>query len=125
MKHLNITKKIFAAVHDNVNEADMTEDQKTIYATCWKDYTDLQTLFKTVGDWTAARYQGNALSTEEQQQREAYYSALEAQEEKLRDSADALNNAFGKRLIKANWNQKIKYWSEKGSDVNEVYVDFR
>ena len=125
MKHLNIAKKIFAAVHDNVDEASMTEDQKTIYATCWKDYTDLQTLFKAVSDWTAARYQGNALSAEEQKQRDAYYEALKEQEQKLHESGDALNNAFGKRLIKANWKQGVKYWSEKDSDVNEVYVDFR
>ena len=125
MKYLNITKKIFAAVHDKVDENTMTDEQKTIYATCWQDYTDMQKLFQTVSDWVAAHYQGNALSDSEYAQRKSYYDALTAQEKKLKASANALNTAFGKKLYSAKWDQSIKDWSEKGSDVNEVYVDFR
>lgn len=125
MKHLNIAKKLFDKVHDTIDESTMTDEQKTKYAVCWKDYTDLRTIFNTTSDWVAARYQGNALSDSELKQREEYYALLKTQEEKLRASADELNTAFGKKLISAKWNQSIKNWSEKGSDVNEVYVDFR
>ena len=124
MKYLNITKKIFAAVHEKVDESTMTDEQKTIYAVCWKDYTDLRTIFNATSNWVAAHYQGNKLSDSELKERDEYYSLLKQQEEKLRDSADALNAAFGKKLITAKWNQSIKNWSDKNSDVNEVYVNF-
>ena len=124
MKYLNITKKIFTAVHESVDTNSMTEEQKTKYAVCWKDYTDLQALFKTTSDWIAAHYQGNALSESELKQRDEYYTLLKQQEAKLRTSADALNTAFGRKMYSAKWDKSIKDWSGRDSDVNEVYVNF-
>ena len=125
MKYLNITKRIINAAHEQMDETTMTEEQKSKYALCWKDYTDLTALFNEVGGWFEAHYQSNTLTDEEIELRDRYYERLKEQEAKLRESADALNTAFGARLVSSTkWGQSIKDWSKPGSDVNEVYVNF-
>ena len=52
------------------------------------------------------------------------YRGLKNLEAKLRDSANALNEAFG-NPVRPNWDRGSSGWSEKNSDINEVYVDFR
>ena len=121
--YLNIAKKLFAAVHETADAGSMSESQKTLYAQCWKDYTDLQSVFLLADDWMMTHYDGNA-SEDETLRYEAYREAMQNLEQKLRASADALNAAFDKP-IKARWDYKTDYWSDKGSDINEVYVDFR
>lgn len=121
--YLNLTKKIFASVHQTANADSMSEAQKTAYAQCWKDYTDLRDIFRLADEWVQAHYDGEA-SAEESERYQSYLAALGKQETKLRQSADALNEAFGKP-IKARWDYNVKYWSDLGSDINEVYVDFR
>ena len=126
MKYLNITKRIFNAVHDKIDESTMTDEQKTKYAVCWQDYTNLQTLFQTTGKFIEAHYASETFSDEDAAIRDGYYQQMTELEQKLRESADTLNNAFGKKLVsKTSWNASIKNWPYKGSDVNEVYVDFR
>lgn len=125
MKYLNITKRIINAAHEK-DESKMTEEQKTKYAVCWQDYTNLQTVFQQTCDYIAAHYASQTYTDDEAAVRDSYYQQLEELEAKLKKSADALNNAFGKKLVsKTNWNASIKQWPYKGSDVNEVYVDFR
>lgn len=121
--YLNITKKLFAAVHGIVGEGSMTEEQKTVYAQCWKDYTDLQAVFDLADKWAQQYYAGNS-DQDETKQFEEYLESMRSLEKKLQESADALNGAFGDP-IKPRWNYRVDYWSEKGSDINEVYVDFR
>ena len=126
MKYLNITKKIFNAAHSTVDESKMTEEQKTKYAVCWKDYTDLLSLFEETSNWVQAHYARTSFSDEDAVVRDRYYAQLKEREAKLRESADALNTAFDKKLVsKTGWTASVKNWPYKGSDVNEVYVDFR
>ena len=126
MKHLNITKKIFNAAHSTVDESRMTEEQKAKYAACWQDYSDLLSLFTETSEWVQSLYESETFTEETLPIRDEYYERLRASEEKLRESANALNNAFEQRLVsKTNWTASIKKWCYKGSDVNEVYVDFR
>ena len=101
----------------------MSETQKAAYAQCWKDQSDLQSVFRLADDWMQAHYDGNA-SEEDALLFETYLESMQKLEAKLRASANALNDAFGKP-IKARWDYNTKYWSDKGSDINEVYVDFR
>ena len=62
----------------------MSEEQKTAYARCWKDYENLQTMFRTVDQWTQEHYdEAIRLTDEEQQTRSAYYKALQDLEKKL------------------------------------------
>ena len=121
--YLNITKKLFAAVHERAEKEPMSETQKAAYAQCWKDQSDLQSVFGLADDWMQAHYDGNA-SEEDTLQLEAYLESMHKLEAKLRASANALNDAFGKP-IKARWDYNTEYWSDKGSEINEVYVDFR
>ena len=121
--YLNITKKLFAAVHERADTESMSETQKAAYAQCWKDQSDLQSVFRLADDWMQAHYDGNA-SEEDALLFETYLESMQKLEAKLRASANALNDAFGKP-IKARWDYNTEYWSDKGSDINEVYVDFR
>ena len=104
---------------------EMTEEQKTAYARCWQDYTNLQDMFRTVDRWVQDHYDPSvSLTDEETAQRTAYYKALDELEAKLRESGDALNKLFDEP-IRLRWNYSTAYWYEKDSDINEVYVDFR
>ena len=64
------------------------------------------------------------LTDAEQQERRAYYDALSELRDTLRESANALNAAFGSP-VKTAWGRSTDRWYEKDSDINEVYVDFR
>ncbi len=119
----NITKKLFAAVHQLVDAGSMSESQKKLYAQCWKDYLNLQNAFRITEEWVQAHYDGE-YTDDESAQYEAYCEVLQSLEEKLRTSANALNAAFG-NPVRARWDYNVRYWSDKGSDINEVYVDFR
>ena len=125
IQHQSIAKKLFAAVHEISSDEAMSEEQKAAYAECWKDYQDLRTMFGTVDQWIQAHYDESVkLTYEEIEQRETYYSALKTLETKLRTSGDALNTLFG-NPIKLRWTNSIVGWYDKGSDINDVYVDFR
>lgn len=122
--YLNLTKKVFDAVHQITGSAEsMSEQQKSDYAQCWKDYSDLQSAFRITEEWVQAHYDGE-YTDDESAQYAAYCEVLQSLEEKLRASANALNAAFGKP-VRTRWDYNVKYWSDKGSDINEVYVDFR
>ena len=123
IQYLNITKKLFAAVHGMTDAETMSESQKTLYAQCWKDYSDLQSVFRITVEWMQAHYDG-VVSEEESLQYEAYCETMHHLEAKLKASANALNAAFDKP-VRTRWDYNVKYWSDKGSDINEVYVDFR
>ncbi len=125
IQYLTIAKKIFSAVHGIAPAEAMSEEQKTAYARCWKDYENLQTMFRTVDQWTQAHYDETVpLTDEERHAREAYYKALNELETKLKDSGDTLNKLFDEP-VRPRWNYSVAYWYEKDSDINEVYVDFR
>ena len=125
IQHLSIAKKLFAAVHKISADEAMSEEQKAAYAECWQDYQNLSTMFQTVDQWTQAHYDASVkLTGEETEQREAYYKALEKLEVKLRASGNALKELFG-NPIKTRWTNSIICWYDKGSDINDVYVDFR
>ena len=51
-------------------------------------------------------------------------SVREKLEVKLRQSGNALKELFG-NPIKTRWTNSIICWYDKGSDINDVYVDFR
>ena len=121
--YMNITKKLFAAVHGIADETSMTEEQKTAYAQCWKDYSDLQAVYAMADEWRQLHYEGKS-GQDDAKQFEEYLETMRRLENRLQKSADALNGAFGDP-IKARWNYRIENWFEKGSDINEVYVDFR
>lgn len=123
IQYLNITKKILAKAHEA--PASMTEAQKTAYAQCWQDYQNLQTVFDYADQWTQARYDDSVKLTDaEKTEREDLYKALQSLEARLKNSANALNEAFGKSY-KPAWNRSVSGWSNRDSDINEVYVDFR
>ena len=42
IQYLNITKKIFSAVHGLTTSDSMSEEQKTVYTQCWQDYMRLK-----------------------------------------------------------------------------------
>ena len=125
IQYLNITKKLFAAVHDRSSTQTMSEEQKRAYAQCWQDYSNLQAAFGLADAWTRAHYEEKAkLTDEEKNERKTYYDALQELQAKLRESADALNAAFD-QPVKMSWNRSVATWSDRDSDINEVYVDFR
>ena len=103
----------------------MTEEQKKLYAACWKEYTDLQAVFELASEWAKAHYDENVEPNyKDRQLRYEYYNGLLQIEERLRKSGDALNKAFGSP-VKLKWNDQIEHrWYEEGSVINEVYVDF-
>ena len=125
IKYLSIAKRIIDAVHSTASADTMSEEQKAAYAQCWQDYSSLQTLFDSVDRWTQSHYDDQTSLTDTQKrERTEYYDALIKTEARLKESADALNAAFGSP-VKPAWNRPVAYWYEKGSDINEVYVDFR
>lgn len=122
--YLNISKKLFAAVNGVSDSGNWSEEQKRAYASCWQDYENLQTMFHTVDQWTKARCDETIKLTEEEElERDEYYATLLTLEERLKKSANALNELFGKPY-RPRWNQNIADWSERNSDINEVYVNF-
>ena len=125
MQYLANAEKILDAVHKASDADTWTEKQKTAYACFWQDYRDMQTMFDFVDQWTQAHYDDSAeLTYQERQDRKGYYEALEKMESRLKKSANALNEAFGKPYT-PNWNRNVRYWWEKDSIINEVFVDFR
>ena len=124
IQYLNITKKLFAKVHEIADADSMSEEQKEAYAVCWNAYQELQQMFDYVDQWTQAHYDDNvALTEQEKKDRETYYAALTNLEENVKKAANALNEAFGKP-ISPRWNRKVSEWFGEDSDINEVYVDF-
>lgn len=118
-------RNILTAVHDLSDTSTWTEAQKTAYAQCWQDYENLQQMFDYVDQWTLDRYdKGDDLPREEREERAGYYDALERLEKQLRKSGDALNEAFGKPYS-TTWYRNVRYWYERDSVINEVFVDFR
>ena len=125
IKYLNITKKVMDAVHREATASGMSEEQKAAYARCWQDYEALQNRYSQVDRWMQAHYDDKVeLTDAEQQERRAYYDALSELRDALRESANALNAAFGSP-VKTAWGRNTDRWYEKDSDINEVYVDFR
>ena len=124
LQHIGYAKRLFDSIHGSISTENMTEEQKRLYATCWKDYTDLQEAFELASSWTKRHYDENEkLSVEEQQAKSQYYHAMLALEERLRSSGDALNEAFGSPT-ELKWFRDINDWYKPGSVINEVYVDF-
>lgn len=123
IQYLNLTKKLFDAVHALPDSAAMSEEQKSAYALCWKDYTDLLQVYRLADDWRQKHYDGKA-SDEETAQFEQYLKTMRELEKKLKKSGDALNEAFD-NPIKLKWNYSTDLWYTKDSVINEVYVDFR
>ena len=121
--YLNITRQLFDAVHRIADESTMSEAQKTAYAACWKDYSDLQAAYDYADKWMRAHYDGKS-SDEEKEEFKNCIGIMHELEKKLRSSGDALNAAFD-NPIRARWDYSISNWSEQGSPINEVYVDFR
>ncbi|MBR4905726.1 MAG: LCP family protein [Clostridia bacterium] len=125
IQHLANAKNILTAVHDSSDTSTWTEAQKTAYAQCWQDYRNLQQMFDYVDQWTLMRYDaGDDLSQEERKERAGYYDALESLEKQLRRSGNALDEAFD-NPYRTSWNRDVKYWYERDSVINEVFVDFR
>ena len=124
LQHIGYAKLLFETIHDMVSVENMTEEQKRLYAACWKDYSDLQAAFDLADQWAQRHYDENAdIPAEEQQERYAYNRAMTALEERLRKSGDALNEAFGSP-VKLRWLRDINEWYKPDSVINEVYVDF-
>ena len=124
LQHIGYARLLFDAIHSTVSPEQMTEEQKKLYAACWKDYTDLQAEFELASEWTKANYDENIEPPfEERQKRYEYYSGLVQIEERLRRSGDALNKAFGDP-VQLKWLRNIRDWYQPGSVINEVYVDF-
>lgn len=125
IQYLVNAKNILTAVHDSSDAATWTEEQKNLYAQCWQDYRNLQQMFDYVDQWTQLRYDKlYDLPREEREERSGYYQATESLEKQVRQSADALNEAFGKP-VSPGWYRDVHYWYEKSSCINEVFVDFR
>ena len=124
LQHIGYAKKLFEAIHGMVSPEQMTEEQKKLYAACWKDYRDLQAEFDLASEWTKAHYDENVQPNyEESKIRYEYYNGLLQIEERLRRSGDALNEAFGSP-VKLKWNKSIRDWYKEDSVINEVFVDF-
>lgn len=125
IQHLTIAKRILNEAHEAAEKTPMSEAQKAAYAACWQDMQDLQTLFDYTDQWTQRHYDATVKLTEDEyNERSEMYRGLKNLEAKLRDSANALNEAFG-NPVRPNWDRGSSGWSEKNSDINEVYVDFR
>ncbi len=123
VRYLNNGKKLFDEIHKSTDVNNMSRAKKEAYAACWKDYTDLQSVYDLAQSFAQAHYDGNYTS-EEKKQRDAYAEALTRQEGKLKKSATALNEAFGKP-VKFVWNRSNDNWSGREGGINDVYVDFR
>ena len=124
LQHIGYAKLLFDHIHSTTTAEEMTEQQKKLYAACWKDYTDLQAEFELASEWTKAHYDENVEpSYADSRLRYEYYNGLQKIEERLRKSGDALNKAFGEP-VKLKWMKDVKEWYQPGSVINEVYVDF-
>ncbi len=123
LQHLGYAKRLFAYVHSVAAEGEMTEAQKQAYALCWRDYEALRAQYDQVDQWTRERYDKSKLPAEERNQREEYYQTLSQLENQLRNSGNALNEAFDSPL-ELKWNTHVDRWFAKDSVINEVYVDF-
>lgn len=125
IQYLNITKKLFEEVHGSFPEETMSKEQKRAYADCWKKYTDLSNAFDTVNRWMLTFWDDyKPLTREEKEQQWSYYKALSSLESKLRPAAETMKKTFGLKT-ETNWSRSVNSWFEKGSVINEVYVDFR
>lgn len=124
IQFLVYAKNILTAVHDLSDSSTWTEEQKAAYAICWQDYQNLKQMYDYVDQWMLERYDDTVLSREEREERSEYYAALEKLETQMKKSGDALNEAFGKP-VSPRWYNDVKYWYDKDSIINEVYVDFR
>lgn len=123
LQYLNTAKKIIGAVHETADPASMSEAQKTAYAVCWKDYSDLLTVYDAADKWMRAHYAGKFTDEERQQWRDCEIVMREL-EKRLKESGNALNEAFGKP-VRTDWDHSIRDWYGKTSLINDVYVDFR
>ena len=103
----------------------MTAEQKRAYADCWKKYSDLSTAFDTVNQWMLTFWDDQkALTSSEKERQRSYYKALSSLENKLRTSAETMKDIFDLKT-ETDWSRSVSRWFEKGSVINEVYVDFR
>ena len=124
IQHIGYTRQLFDAIHGMVSAESLTEEQKKLYAACWKDYMDLQNAFELADQWAQAHYDEKAKVTlEDTKLRTAYYNSLQPLEQQLEKSANALNKAFGSP-VKLNWKRDVEQYDKEGSVINEVYVDF-
>ena len=125
IQYLNITKKLFEEINASFSENNMSTEQKRAYADCWKKYTDLDNAFNKVNGWMLTFWDDSKeLTSKEKEQQRSYYKALSSLESKLRPAAEDMKKVFGLKT-EADWNRSINKWFEKGSVINEVYVDFR
>ena len=123
IQYMTIAKKILAAVHEKADADTMSESQKSAYAACFKDYSDLREIYDAADKWMQLHYDGE-FTDEEQEQFAESMEAMRELENKLRNSGDALNGAFG-YPVKAKWTYTLKDWYGKECLINDVYVDFR
>ena len=124
LQHIGYARLLFDTIHSSVPVENMTEEQKRLYAACWKDYSNLQAAFEAASQWVQKHYDEKVeLSLEERQERAELYAAMTALEEQLRDSGNKLNEAFDS-MVKLGWNRNIEDWYKQGSVINEVYVHF-
>ncbi len=125
IQYMNIAKRILNKAHEAAQDTPMSETQKAAYAACWQDLQDLKALFDYTDQWTQQRYDSSVKLTDaERDERRELYTGIETLEARLKESANALNEAFG-NPIRPGWNRSIAGWSDKDSLINEVYVDFR
>ncbi len=123
IQYLTITKQILDAVHEKADAENMSEAQKTAYAVCWKDYSDLRAMYDAADEWMQLHYDGT-FTSEEQERFNESMEAMRELENRLRTSADALNETFGKP-VRTKWTHSLKDWYGKECLINDVYVDFR
>jgi len=125
IQYLNISKKLFEEIHAGFPEETMTTEQKQAYADCWKKYTDLDNAFDKVNQWMLTFWDdAKELTGDEKEQQRSYYKALTSLENKLKPAAEAMKKAFGLKT-QTDWSRSVSKWFERGSVINEVYVDFR
>lgn len=125
MQYMTITERLFEAVHGLADADSMSEEQKTAYAACWKDYQNLQKQFAYADQWMQAHYDESIpLTAEEKQEQTDIYQDLTNLEAKLKKSANELNKTFDKPIM-LEWNRDLTRWYDQANYINEVYVDFR
>lgn len=125
IQYLNITKKLFEEVNASFSENSISSEQKRAYADCWKKYSDLDNAFNKVNEWMLTFWDDSKeLTSGEKEQQRSYYKALVSLENKLKPAAEAMKKAFGLQT-ETDWSRSVNKWFEKGSVINEVYVDFR
>ena len=125
IQYLNITEKLFEEVNASFSENSISSEQKRAYADCWKKYSDLDNAFNKVNEWMLTFWDDSKeLTSGEKEQQRSYYKALVSLENKLKPAAEAMKKAFGLQT-ETDWSRSVNKWFEKGSVINEVYVDFR